>query len=262
MSWVENIGELLDAEYLLVLKAYFDESRDTSRGSTLAVAGYFGRTTEWRLLERRWNNILSFYNIKHGLHMKEFAHFKNEFEMFRHNEPLRQEFLDRLTSTLYKPKPRFVAVGCAVDVHEFAKLPAKVREGFRSDPYLFAFILCVRKAIESRFVQHLPMEEKMGFVFDRRDELQSRGKSLFNYVKDKLAIPERRRIGDLAFGSRSESPPLQAADFIAYEVRRDLDRRISGRPERWAIKRITQCGPSDGVMIFDGPALHRLSVEP
>jgi hypothetical protein len=244
------MGELLDTELLFVLKAYFDESKRDPEGAILAIAGYLGRTTEWRRVCREWNNVLAWYKIKNGLHMKEFAHFKNEFEIFRDDEPRRQEFLAKLTNTLYKHPPKFVGVGCAVDVKAFAELPAEKTEGFRHDPYLFAFVLCVRGAIDSEYIQNLPMDEKMGFVFDRRDDLQSHGKSLFNFVKDMPTIPHRERIGDLGFGSRVESPPLQAADFIAYEVRKDLERSSFGGRERWGIQKILS-GPTNGIYKFD-----------
>lgn len=89
-SWTDDMGELVDAEHLFMLKAYFDESKRNAGTTNLAVAGYFGRTTEWRRLCLEWNNVLTWYGIKNGLHMMEFAHFKGEFKSFVGDEPRRQ----------------------------------------------------------------------------------------------------------------------------------------------------------------------------
>ena len=231
-SWADDMGNLLDAEHLFVLKAYFDESRRDPGGSILAIAGYFGRTTEWRRQCREWNNVLARYGIKRGLHMKEFAYSKGDFKIFEDNEPRRREFLAKLLNTLYKNPPRFVAVGCAVDIKAFAELPAEKTVTFKHNPYLFAFVLCVRGAIDSEYIKHLPISETMGFVFDRRDDFQHQALDLFDTVKNMPTIPHRERLGDVAFAARVDSPPLQAADFIAYEVRKDLENRLNGAPER------------------------------
>jgi hypothetical protein len=255
-SWADDMGELLDSEHLFVLKAYFDESRRDPNGTILALAGYFGRTTAWRRLCREWNNVLAWYGIKRGLHMKEFAHFKGEFKIFEGNEPRRREFLAKLINTLYKNPPRFVAVGCAVDVRAFAELPAEKTVTFKHDPYMFAFFLCLRGAIESDYIQHLPTSETMGFVFDRRDDFQHQALDLFGTAKSMPTIPHRERLGDVAFADRHDSPPLQAADFIAYEVRKDLETRLVSAPERWGIGRI-KSGPSSGIYVFDRPNLRK-----
>ncbi len=238
-----------------MLKGYFDESRRSVGAEVFALAGYVSHVNYWRRLSSEWNNILASYGIKHGLHMKDFAHFIGEFRIFKDNEVRRREFIGKLVRTLYK-SPKFVAVGCAVDIHAFSQLPKGKTTSFRNDPYLFASLICARAAIECVYFRYLPASEKIGFVFDRRDDLQARALSIFNVIKSFPGLPEKERLGDIAFGSRLESPPLQAADFVAYEVRKALESRRSGEKERWGIGRI-KAGPSCGVYIFDKATLWR-----
>ena len=180
---------------------------------------------------------------------------RKEFKIFEDDELRRRDFLAKLINTLYK-QPKFVAVGCAVDVKAFAELPAEKTLTFKHDSYLFAFLLCARGAIESLYIQPLPISEKMGFVFDRRDDLRHHALELFDAVKRTPTMPHRERLGDIAFGDRFESPPLQAGDFIADEVRKDLENRLNGAPERWGIGKI-KSGPSSGVYTFDRPNLQK-----
>ncbi len=236
------------------MKGYFDESKREPDGKIFALAGYVGHVTGWRRQCREWNNILRDYG-KSDLHMKELAGCTKQFADFKDNEPKRREFLGKLVRTLYK-EPRFVAVGCSVNTEDFANLPDEKVASFRHDPYLFAFVICVRGVLECPYFRDLPASERIGFVFDRREDFQARALSLFTTVKEMPTIPYRERLGDIAFSSRMESPPLQAADFAAYEVRKDLEREMTGQRERWGIQQI-KSGASCGVYIFDGDNLRK-----
>src|SRR5262249_505065 len=69
--------------------AYYDESESPT---TCVVAGLGATVDRWKLFNADWKSLLKQYGIT-ALHMKHYAHFKGEFESWRHDLAKRDKFM-------------------------------------------------------------------------------------------------------------------------------------------------------------------------
>ncbi len=84
----------------------------------------------------------------------------------------------------------------------------------------------------------LPGDERVGFVFDRRRDLEGRAKPMYDSLRDNPDFRQRHRLGAIAFDDRIRVKPLQAADVLAYEAYRRMEDLREGRPKRWQWERL------------------------
>ena len=184
--------------------------------------------------------------------MKDFAHFRGEFEKFKGNEPLRRAFLGDLMKVLYRRPHHFLAIGCAVDLDAFRSLAEKMKVNLNADPYFLAFVVCIRQTMEDELFKNLPTTEKFAFIFDRQSGFEGVALKLFNKIKDLPIDLYQDRLESVGFGSRLDSrhgPALQAADLAAYEIRKSFEAKLEGKdPDaRWPMR-----------VIKDAPCIIRL----
>lgn len=91
---------------MVVLKAYLDSSGEEqdSQHKVCSLAGYITTTNKWRKFEKLWKQRLTDYKVPY-LHMKEFAHYRPPFDIFKDNEsnkekPERKLFLQSLINIM------------------------------------------------------------------------------------------------------------------------------------------------------------------
>jgi hypothetical protein len=211
-----------------VLKVYIDDSGDSTdpkqRDLVLTVAGYVSNIDRWKRFEWLWNDVLEGYEVPY-LHMKEW--WDRDGTIYRNikSDPEQEaHFFGDLVQTI--KDTMLCAVSASIrlrDLHVFNE-----REGLNLNAYAFGLYACI-------------IELRTKFP---KDEIQ--------IVVDKIAKPHKHidlgkqyaetdTFEDLKADEIPITPlgkeesfktilPIQAADFLAWEVRKYGNDRISWIP--------------------------------
>ena len=197
-----------------MLTAYFDES--CSKGFTV-ICGWVASVDEWDNFEVDWTLFLISYDVPY-FHMNEFAHSTGPFAKWKDTPHFRKRFLrDAWDIIRRRTRGGFV---CSVQDVLFNRINRfyKLREKFPSH-YALAGRECIRWAHD--YAGDL-CEKEVRCIFD--DGGPDKGGLLRSAsIEPKLPNPmfePSRDVRDRKRGVRKGIVQIQAADFLAYEVRK------------------------------------------
>jgi uncharacterized protein DUF3800 len=215
-----------------MLVAYMDESGDhdpsgKQPGSEIAViAGYVATKDQWLKFELRWKNVLKKFGVQ-VFHAKECAHRKNEFCGWADEK--RNDFHVQLTRVINENI--LVGIGGVVLLSDYNSVLPEWAKREVKHPYYFCFAVMMRtlRQFRERFLPTEPID----FVFDRKKSFEGVLSDMFNHLRDN-SPNHRGRLGSVSFRAKDEVIQLQAADYLAYEVRRYAADKFIGstRPTR------------------------------
>ncbi len=203
--------------YPFHLIAYMDESgtHDATgvepSSDVAAICGYVATFKNWVKFQKQWGKVLRNYEITE-MHMKHFAHRKGEFEGW--TEEKRRSLLRALDAVIDDTK--LFALGGLVSVKDYARVLPDWAKVEVKHPYYFAVAVMLKSLVQ--WESHLP-SGVIDFVFDQKEGFEGAMHEMFANLRQ-LNPVHARRLGNLNFRSSAVFNPLQAADFLAYEVRR------------------------------------------
>ena len=100
------LGRLLVLSYgedhaIVTLKAFVDDSGsiDDPQIRAISIGGCVAPLESWTAFEPRWKAVLSAFGVTH-LHMKDYAHFRGDFTVFRQSRERQRDFLKQLMDVL------------------------------------------------------------------------------------------------------------------------------------------------------------------
>ncbi len=219
-----------------VIIAFLDDSgshdtRGLEPGSrVVAAAGFVMPGERCSDFARDWLTILQSFGV-HEFHMKDFAQQHGEFEAW--SSQRRDSLLSELAAIVHEYA--LINIGGLVLVRDYeAVVPASLKAEI-GHPLCMAFAVCIEEF--QSFLGEIQIRvrapgEKIQIVFDRKPRYHERLMSILQRLKER---DDRWDVlGGISFGSRLEVPQIQAADLIAYEFRKELDRMhyYEGRPRR------------------------------
>ena len=207
----------------------FDDSQST--GDVWTVAGYVGYSNQWDHFERLWAEALDHHGVPY-FHMKEMNDPNGVFAKWlppQDHEPARRAFFKDLVAAIRKSGLYMVSSTVWIkDVERF-----NLEKGLALEPYPLAAYSCM--SLIAMNYDDLPVTA----VFDRIEKVESKLAMARSYAdSDRHAYPG---LCDTIATSwlpkpltSREVPALQAADLIAWEVRKAnfgmRDWQISERP--------------------------------
>jgi hypothetical protein len=218
-------------EAVIVLKAYTDESGHSGDSPFVCIGGCIGAASTWTHFERDWINVLEEGRLSLGLkeplvfHMTEFEASEGQFRGWKENLVEHRSFLAKLLSIMKRHEISYIAASEPV-----YKLP-NGKLAYSDDPYYSCLI-----GILDGAAMHLGMlkeEEKLQIVFADHPEYGKRVRQIFPQVKAVGGMYSR--LASDEYGSPKDIIPLQAADLVAFEIRKEWE-RIHRRPydrTRW-----------------------------
>jgi len=195
---------------VMVLWGYYDETGHPSDPNVTAfgVCGLRATCAQWLTFNEAWKKLLAAEGIE-NLHMKTFYS--------RHHEPYngwsdakKDSFLMSLVDLIETIKP---VVGSMkkfpADGSERETIEEEWRESYHG---------CLRSS-----VMMLPAHAKVHFVFARHPEISQVSVDQYHgWVTDSYKqLWNDWRVGTLSFGDPKDLVPLQAADYVAWEIARD-----------------------------------------
>lgn len=215
-----------------MLTAYLDESGHTKdpKNDVVSIAGCVASLDAWKSFVPKWKAVLHEFGVSQ-LHMKNFAHFTGEFNAWL--EQRRQDFLGKLMQIMEQNIG--VYVGAAVLVSAFRDLTPE-QQSQLVDPYFPCFQVCVYGAT-LQLIGEAP-EKKVNLVFAKIPKFVGLATNLYHVCSE--AQDFGYRLSSLSFASPFETVQLQAADLVAYELRKCLHDRIyqPDRKLRWPMRKL------------------------
>jgi hypothetical protein len=206
--WVERYSE---KGLFALLTCYFDDAGGEDHGFT-SVSGWVASVEQWREFGQMWSDMLKVYRIPYFT-MKHCAHWKGPFAEWKKEPKIRDQFL-RAASQIIKSN---VLQGFAsIVTHESYR---KVNESFTlkeytKSEYALAGLTCARHAHDWALKNHLG--EPIEFVFHDGTPGQQ---GLSDLIATELRCRPIFR-WDKEQDGLNPVIQLQAADFLAYEVRK------------------------------------------
>jgi hypothetical protein len=196
-----------------MLTCYFDES-GTASSQVVVLAGYAADARKWLQFEREWKKILLEFHLPY-FHMSECAHFRGPFEGW--SEAKRKDLLGRLAFTITS-KVKW-SISCSIPMKDYCSVVPEVMRHRIKNPYYVCIWACFRMIIRCCRADKF-FADRINFVFDSRSGALNEALDIFQYQKAApiLSEEEKASFGTLSYDNDRVLTPLQAADFLAYEV--------------------------------------------
>jgi hypothetical protein len=205
---------------MCMLGAYFDDSGTHGGAPVVAVAGFIAKAEQWDKLCQEWQETLDWFNGRHGFklthfHMATFMSKQGEFKGM--NKEQAEILLDKLVS--------FIKLRCCYALSSV--MPVKLYEEIIGDdlrkpvgsPYTLCALMCMLSG--KRWAQSQGFNEPMAFIFES-------GTQHWGEISEAFEKAQKTRdlgglfIDDSLTLQLKARPPLQAADILAWALRRQI----------------------------------------
>ncbi|MGP8049966.1 MAG: DUF3800 domain-containing protein [Desulfobaccales bacterium] len=200
---------------MAILRAYFDDSGDEDDPQAMAssLCGYIGHLENWQYFENEWQKTLKSHDVPY-LHMKEFAHFKKPFKKYKHDTVARDNLLKDLVKVISDSQLEGIVSGVDLkDLRDYNE-----GDGINYMAYSLNLYTCMW-IIGNDWPQTI-VEMFLGKTNDVYNKIQMAtryARADTQYPKDDYiqVHPINKHL------SFRDILPLQAADLLAYETRKD-----------------------------------------
>jgi hypothetical protein len=200
-----------------MLDAYFDETGHSEDENTkfLGIAGCLAEAAIWKKVESEWRQALKSEGLPY-FHMKEYAFSQGAFKGWEVDENRRRKIYDKLWKIILNA--RLVPLGGFVLLENYKQELHGQSHNVFKDAYFLCYLQCLRfleQYIEFDLISSVTtfFDDKKGFrgeAFNLYDALKHR-------FQDKIPQP--------VFRNMREFLPLQIADIVVYESKKEFERR-------------------------------------
>ena len=233
MNWTDNIDALVCGlpaherarRKLLMLTAFFDDSGTDGSGPFCVIAGYISDVERWKAFSDAWAGELQADPRISHLKMTEANNRRGPF--WGWDIVARDRKIERLAEII----SQYAIGGLASIVSHKAYL--REAKGFLPDTIDNPYWLCFQRVIleSARIYGHECAGGKINFVFDTQGEGYERRAALIHSGWEKAqSTAYQPLVGSITFASDLDILPLQAADLLAWHIRRRSDRHIQKAP--------------------------------
>lgn len=216
----------------LVLRGYIDDSGNREHSPVLVLGGWIAPVTTWLEFVPDWQAMLAMSPAIEYFKMNEAATLTGQFAHWS------RERADERVALAYKTIERHIPyqVSCVVHLEPFYRLFTPDLFPRRMiNPYYLAFTSIVSDVASQQQVHGI--NEEIDFIFD--EQVMEWGKIAdgWNDLRANASPETRHLIGSVpAFLDDRKFPPLQAADLLAWWVRRMVE-GTAPQP-RWRSSRV------------------------
>ncbi len=205
----------------IVLESYGDESGTDDLSLYASFGGYLGDKFEWESFTVDWLDALR------ELKLSEISPtFETEFHTYQFYKLAKKanwppERIDRCVIRLGQIIKDHTLVGFAsmVSTKNYEKaFDPRIRRRRLKNRYYLLFEGALKMQWRYLYYGALAGRQQASFFFDEKKGFQDRALKLFDGLKHEL--DKKNLLVSREFVSSKDSPPIQAADFISYELRR------------------------------------------
>jgi hypothetical protein len=223
---------------MFMLTAYLDETGDSKDRAQriVGMGGLLAPTDMWDQFELRWNRALKEFQIPY-FHMREFAHSTGVFEDWKGKETKRRKLFGKLIKAMEMAYPIPIGATVPKDVYDstFSQYPDFEKE----DPYHRTLHYCVNGLAALRITMGcVDDSETVALVLSQHEQFKSY--VLRHYDRLTKELPHLQKISSISFADMRQIVPLQAADVVAYELKKEHERRLCEpqKPSRYGYQRL------------------------
>jgi hypothetical protein len=214
-----------------MLKCYADDS-GSHRGedsSLFVLAGYLLEEEQWERFAEEWDTQLKRDFPVEFFHMTDAEWGDGEFEGMA--SEFRKRKIKDLALVIADFRPIPVAV--SLDKRDYDLIVKGIAPEERDNPYallLFQLMRGVAEFQKRRKLVHGREFELVEFVFDNQGSDELKSSEWYTGLVDAVPEPFKTIMANKpVFRSDRDLLPLQAADMLAWHVRRDVERPKEGR---------------------------------
>lgn len=230
-----------------MMSVYCDESHDDY---SYALAGWVAPPSAWDRFDPAWREMLSRFQLSDGSPVPGFhavdivcrdeisgSRFKGW--SFDDERAIFRSAVDVITS---EPLCANIwSVGCCVDIRRLKRDKDEIWH------MLFGQLLMA-------LIVRYPAQNGFSFMFDEKPEVMKIVANMYTDVKKAVDgfMPGKIAGTKVGFGNDNDTPPLQAADLLAYEWRRYVSERVS-KPEkvmRMSYRRLRDCRADNSMLQY------------
>lgn len=239
--------------WLVALSAYIDDSRENWNGwSFHAIAGYLGTTAMWeRGFSPRWKRLIESAPKKiEEYKASDVRRAGKKGSVFEAWGPAEAEaYSRRAIEELIDSRYRMFGVGAVIvtPTEEDKEQAAQWEKGALG----LALIHVLNHMCRFAQTGGGRPDDDVHFVCDCQNELEGRLHDLWNEARALVQPNYNGNLSRLQFEDSKKLMPLQAADILAYETRKDLKSRFDRRdfPMSMALRRMLDAYPTVGLML-------------
>jgi hypothetical protein len=207
-----------------MLDAYLDESGIHVGAGVCVIAGYFGGRGQWRKFQRSWLRLLERYEVpREEFHAADLVKKRKFF--FHWDKSKQSLFMEEVAVVITEFKIHPIIQGVIVkDFFEFSENQRRFltggylgpdrrlkSSGNPEKPYFMPFQQLIKKVLG-----YAPVGGRAHFMCGLGTPLAEYASKLIADLEENSSTVSRERIGDLTFPKASETPQLQAADFLSH----------------------------------------------
>lgn len=181
---------------------FYGDASGKDETEALAVGGFLATVDDWVAFDREWKEVLDANGLAY-FRMSEFAHSTRQFKGWQHQEHRRVSLIDSLVKILERRTLHWAGACILKRDYEPVDADYKLREF--ATPYAICATALTEHTITWCENQH--RKEPLEFVFEEGDVGAGQ---LSDFVN--------ANTGHRPSFRKKALPPLQAADFAAYEV--------------------------------------------
>jgi hypothetical protein len=200
-----------------MLTAYFDDSNTSPNQKAAVVAGYLGSTSQWDRFCRDWAKLIQRYGISNEEADKvRRSALQNRKDIFTAWDKTR---CDNFVKDAYSVINKFtyIPIGAAVSTRDFEEIATKEDKQIFGSVYGWCANACAHDVMV--WCERHNYQDKINYVFE--DGTYGRGQVREWFIARSRTKPsrDRHRLGSITFAGK-DVKPLQAADFVAYDLGR------------------------------------------
>jgi hypothetical protein len=209
-----------------VLIGCFDESGSSGEGGFVSIAGFVATEERWAAFDTAWNAALAKHSAPY-LHTTDLANFKRIYKDWTVDQ--QRALVADLMATIWA-MGRVVAIGATMAVDDFNSFSAEQRTKW-VDPYY----MLLQEVMNGATLEARPDDERVRIIYSQQDEFSGKFERLYRVLQR-----GNTRLDALTFEDMRTTPGLQAADLLAYELKRFYKNKVT-RPDiplRWPMRNI------------------------
>lgn len=209
---------------LVFLQAFIDDSVAEKGDGRLFMAGYINTTENWGRFSDDWDKVLSRDPKIDYLRMAEANSLRGQFRGW--DDIKRDLKLAKLAKVIRRHKAD--SFHYSINRAEYlSKVKPVASRGLGSAHYVATFGIVV---LVTQFLAKQNFSGKVDFIFDQQSGVSADIHVFFDHIAKQLSEAQRAMIARVPqFGDGMDYLPLQAADMLAWHIRRDHERGDANR---------------------------------
>jgi Protein of unknown function (DUF3800) len=200
-----------------MLQVYVDDSASDDGDQRLLLAGYINTADKWIRFSDAWQEELDHSPRIRYLKMAEANNLGGEFRGWKPED--RDEKLKGLARVIRHFAP--ASIHSSISRREFKTIVSPVAPYGFNRPYFYCFQAIIVPLANSMLEFGLP-KVPVDFIFDEQEEVGEEARFFYRIIRDSQPAAVRSILSrDPIFRDDKQVLPLQAADMLAWHVRRN-----------------------------------------